>query len=180
MEDLEHSATPEWGKFIARKLAATLKPRTRPSPASVPLNTTNLALGDAQPEIAEVGWLQPTANRVPASDPITSPLLDSGKLYATGLYAHAPSRYVFNLGGKWKELTGEAGLHTQHQPRGSVAFIIKADGQEVFHSAVIRRARKASYKIDLTGVKKLGLIVDPTPDGKHNDWGLWLDPVLRR
>jgi len=127
-----------------------------------------------------VGWLQPAANRVPPNSEVLSPLLDSGKPYATGLYAHAPSRYVFELGGRWKELSGEAGLHTLHQPYGSVAFIIKTDGHAVYRSAVIRGADKATYKIDLAGVKRVELIVDPTDDGNHNDWGLWLDPVLSR
>jgi hypothetical protein len=111
---------------------------------------------------------------------VTSPLLDSGKVYATGLYAHAPSRYVFELGGKWKELTGEAGLHTLHQPFGSVIFIVKSDGHEVFRSGLIKGGQKAAYKVDVSDVKKLELIVDPGDEGQHNDWALWLEPVLSR
>jgi hypothetical protein len=180
LRNLEANTTPEWAMVIARKLAGTLQAAAKPIPADVPARTTKLPLGDAQSQSAEVGWLKPAANRVPSNDQVTSPLLDSGKLYATGLYAHAPSRYVFNLGGKWKELSGEAGLHTLHQPFGSVIFIIKADGREAFRSAVIRGAKKAQYKINVTGVKKVELIVDPTDDGNHNDWGLWLDPLLSR
>ncbi len=180
LRKLEASQAPELAKRIARKLVKTLSTKLKLAPADVPSTISALALGDARAESAEVGWLIPAANRVPANDQVRSPLLDSGTLYSTGLYAHAPSRYVFNLGGKWKELAGAGGLHTLHQRYGSVAFIIKADGREVFRSAIIHGPDKAKYNINVSGVKKLELIVDPTQDGNHNDWGLWLDPILNR
>ena len=180
LQKIEGGTTPELAKVIGRKLVATLTRDRKPSPFDVPAATTQFALGDARPTSAEVGWLAPAANRIPSNDQIPSALLDSGKLYATGLYAHAPSKYVFDLGGKWKELNGEAGLHTLQQPYGSVIFILKTDGREVFRSAVVRGAKAVAYKINVDGVKKLELIVDPADDGKGNDWGLWLDPTLSR
>jgi hypothetical protein len=180
LQQLEKSDAPDLAKAVARKLSATLDKAPRLSAAEVPDTTTTLALGDARPEVAEVGWLQPAANRIPTSEQMDSPVLDSGNIYATGLYAHAPSRYIFNLGGKWKELSGKAGLHTLHQPYGSVAFIVRTDGHEAFRSPIIRGAKQATYKLDVTGVKQLELLVDPTDDGNHNDWGLWLEPVLSR
>ena len=116
-----------------------------------------MPLGDARPELAEVGWLKPAANRIPLNDEIESPLLDSGKIYATGLFAHAPSRYVYNLGGKWKTLRGEAGLHTAFQPFAfGVVFVIKADGKEVFHSSVIRGSNHVRYDVDVTRREDVG------------------------
>jgi hypothetical protein len=180
LENLEKSPASDLTKTIGRTLVETLKSSPKPSPADIPAATSRFYLGNAQPKSAEVGWLQPMANRVPLDRGVDSPLLDSGKLYATGLYAHAPSKYVFDLDGKWRELSGEAGLHTVQQPYGSVIFIIKTDGREAFHSKIIRHAQKASYKINVAGVKTLELIVDPTSDGNGNDWGLWLDPILSR
>jgi len=107
-------------------------------------------------------------------------LLDSGEIHATGLYAHAPSRYVYDLGGKWKTLRGEAGLHAAQQPYGSVVFVIKADGKELFRSPIIRKSAKASYEVDMKGVKTLELVVEDGGNGNGNDWGLWLDPSLSR
>ena len=180
LQKLEASNTPDLAKAIARKLVGTLQAESKPKPASAPATITNLALGDAQAESAEVGWLKPAANRIPLNEEIESPLLDSGKIYATGLYAHSPSRYVFDLGGKWKRLRGEAGLHTFHQPHGSVVFVIKADGKEVFRSPTIRGSTKASYEIDVMGVSMLELIVEKATDRNGGNWGLWLDPVLSR
>jgi len=180
LERLEGSGAAELTLTVARKLVNSLNHEPGPSPADVSQTVTRLALGDARSISAEVGWLKPAANRIPPNNEVKSVLLDSGKVYATGLYAHAPSKYVFDLGGKWKHLAGEAGLHTLEQPYGSVAFIINADGREIFHSRVIRGGKKAAYDVDVTGVRKLELIVDPAGDGKSNDWGLWLDPMLER
>jgi NPCBM/NEW2 domain len=177
---IEQSNAPALVKTVARKLVATLEETPKPSPADMPPQITQLSLGDARPELAKVGWLKPAANRIPPNDEIESPLLDSGKIYATGLFAHSPSRYVYDLGGKWPTLCGQAGLHTAYQPYGSVVFIIKADGKEVFRSKVIRGQAKASYDIDVTGVKTLELIVDKAGDRNGGNWALWLDPTLFR
>ena len=178
---LEQGSAPELTKTIARKLVGTMKDEPKPVPASVPPAVTELALGDARPQTAKVGWLKPMANRIPPGSQIGSPLLDSGKIYATGLYAHSPSRYVFDLGGKWKGLQGEAGLHTAFQPYAwGVVFVIKTDGREVFRSLAIRGPTKPSYTVDLTGVKTLELIVEKASEQNGCNWGLWLDPVVSR
>jgi hypothetical protein len=181
LRKLEKGKAPELAKVIARELVGTLKDEPKPTPASVPVQVTQLALGDARAESAEVGWLVPAANRVPPNDQVTSPLLDSGKLYATGLYAHSPSRYIYELDGKWKMLRGEAGVHTPAQPYAAgVVFVIKTDGKEAFRSPVIRGATKTSYAADVSGVKTLELVVEMANSENHNNWALWLDPMLSR
>jgi hypothetical protein len=178
---LQHSDAPELAKIVARKLMAELESEPKPTPADVPSEVTKAALGDLRPRSAEVGWLKPAANRIPLNGQIVSPLLDSGKIHATGLYAHAPSRYVFDLGGKWNALRGEAGLHTAFQPYAfGVVFVIKTDGKEVFRSSIIRGTTQVSYDIDVTGVRTLELLVDKAYDKNGGDWGLWLDPTLFR
>ena len=56
---LERGSAPELTKTVARKLVGALRDVPKPVPASVPPAVTELALGDAQPQIAEVGWLKP-------------------------------------------------------------------------------------------------------------------------
>jgi hypothetical protein len=178
---LEQGNASELNKTVAKKLAATLGNEPKPTPDSVPTEVIELALGDAKPVVAEVGWLKPAANCIPPGDDIHSPLLDSGRIYATGLYAHSPSRYVFELGGKWQQLRGEAGLHTAYQPYAfGVVFVIKTDGQEVFRSSPVRGMAKPKYEVDLTGVKKLELIVEKASDRNGGNWALWLEPTLFR
>lgn len=179
-DQLGKSRAPALARRIAGKLAATLAGGPQFTPAGAPPDLKELALGDAKETSAAVGWFKPSANRMPANDEVPSPLLDCGTFYATGLFAHAPSRYVFALGGKWKTLRGEGGLHTLQQPYGSVDFVIQGDGRELFHSPVIRGAAKAAYQVDVSGVQTLELIVGDGGNGNGNDWALWLDPVLTR
>jgi len=180
LEKLESGPAPLLAKAVGSNLVATLREDPKPVPADVPPSVTELPLGDARPQVAEVGWLEPAANRIPKNQQVASPLLDVGKVYATGLYAHPPSKYVFDLGGKWKTLRGEAGLHAAFQDYGAVSFIIKTDGKEAFRSHVIRRANLARYEVDVTGVKMLELIVNSENARNAGTWGLWLDPTLSR
>jgi NPCBM/NEW2 domain-containing protein len=178
---IEQNSAVELEKSVARKLMASLENEPKPAPADVPPEVSQLPLGDARPELAEVGWLKPAANRIPLNEHVESPLLDSGRIYATGLFAHAPSRYVYNLGSKWKKLRGEAGLHTAFQACAfGIVFVIKTDGREVFRSSIIRGTAKPNYEIDLSGVKTLELLVEKAYDQNGCNWSLWLDPILFR
>lgn len=178
---LEKSNPPEPATEIARKLVATFQSDSTSNPADAPSDLKKLPLGDARAQSAEVGWLKPAQNRVPTNDNVPSPLLDSGKIYATGLYAHSHSRYTFDLGGKWKTLRGEAGIHTHHQPYAvGVVFVIKTDGKEAFRSSAIRGSSKANYEVDVSNAKSLELIVEKATDRNGNNWALWLDPTLFR
>lgn len=178
---IEQSRATEREKSVARKLMETLGNAPKPVPAEAPREVTQLPLGDARPETAEVGWLQPVANRIPPNGEIQSPVLDCGGIYATGLYAHSPSRYGFELGGKWKTLRGEAGLHTAMQGKAyGIIFVIKADGKELFRSAIIRGSKRPGYDLDVTGVKRLELLVEKAGEQNGGNWGLWLEPTLFR
>lgn len=178
---IEQGSATDQEKTVARKLAATLENRPKPAPADVPATVIRMPLGDCRSELAEVGWLKPQANRIPLNGEIASPLLDSGRIYATGLFAHAPSRYVYNLDGEWKRLRGEAGVHTAFQPYAPGAvFVIKTDGREVFRSRTILGSHHARYNVDVTGTKTLELVVEKAQERNGGNWALWLEPVLSR
>jgi len=178
---IRKSETPELEKTIARNLVDTLRGKPKPSPAGVAADVATVMLADTQPRESTVGWLTPSANRIPTNPQIDSPLLDCGTLFATGFFAHSPSRYVFDLDGKWKNLHGEGGLHTAMQAYAyGVIFIIKADGKEVYRSSTIRGSKKAEYDLDITGVKTLELMVDKASERNGGNWALWLDPQLNR
>ena len=180
LEELAKSPAPALAKVVGSNLVATLRNGAKPAPADVPPEVKELPLGNARPQVAEVGWLKPAANRIPKNEQVASPLLDVGRIYATGLYAHPPSKYVFDLGGKWKTLQGEAGLHTAFQDYGAVSFVINTDGKEAFHSRIIRHAGISRYRLDVSGVKLLELVVKSENPKNAGTWGLWLDPTLSR
>jgi hypothetical protein len=181
LQKLEQSNAAESLKLVARKLVATLDTKDQTTPAKVSDRLKELPVGDALAEHAEVGWLKPSANRIPAGDQVDSPLLDSGNIYPTGLFAHSPSQYVYDLGGKWKRLKGEGGLHSEFQTcAAGVKFVIKGDGKELFRSNVIRDAKKTVYDVDVARVNRLELIVESAQNQNGCNWALWLEPMLFR
>jgi hypothetical protein len=114
-------------------------------------------------------------NRQPEGNPL--PIAGS-RLLTRGLYAHAPARHVWDLGGKWARLAGTAGLADGHA--GSVVFTIIADGRELWHSKLIKEGGAESYDVSVKDAQQLELIVSDGGDGNRSDWGLWLEPTLTR
>ncbi|MCP5536962.1 MAG: NPCBM/NEW2 domain-containing protein [Akkermansiaceae bacterium] len=146
-----------------------------PSPDQVAPTITSIAIGDATPTTAEVGYGKPTYNRLPARDPL---LRAGDHIFTSGIYAHAPAKHTYQLGGHWKKLTGSCGL-AQHAD-GSVVFIIKADGQQLWSSGHAKTGQIHRFNLDVTGKQNLEFIVDDNNDSTRSDWGLWLDPTLSR
>jgi len=148
-----------------------------PSLADVTTNT--VSLGRVQWSEARVGWSKPARNHFPRAVGPELPFLCLGGRYVTdGLYAHAPSQYVFELGGRWKTFTAEVGL--QAGGFGSVVFVVRADGRERFRSKLLKRDATARVSVDVAGVKRLELITENGGDGNQGDWGIWANPVLAR
>ena len=143
--------------------------------AEVPEQTHSLLLATCRAAEAKVGWLEPAYDHLPRPEAVIE---SAGRLYESGIYAHAPALHRYDLGGKWRRLGGACGLPTQ--AGGSVVFVIKADGREVFQSPPVSPGRTESYDIDLTGVMTLELITADAGDGNGADWGVWLAPNLSR
>lgn len=121
-------------------------------------------------EVAEVGW----------SEPYCGPHASGRKEFENTFWAHAPSKYVFRLGRKWKTLETSyglirrAGLHA-----ANCIFIVKGDGKELFRSAPIRDNLDRPLSLDVRNVDRLELIVDP--NGTNNeDQACWFEPKLKR
>ncbi|MGD1978136.1 MAG: NPCBM/NEW2 domain-containing protein [Akkermansiaceae bacterium] len=173
MSETRHLKDP-----LLREITANILERGRKAtapPASADEKMTESPLTAFKASAAKVGWRRPAYNFLPEPPFL---LESSGQLFRTGIYAHAPARHQYDLGGKWKTLTGKAGLPSSKA--GSVVFEIKGDGKTLWKSKTVKSGQPVSYSVKVEGVKTLELIVDPTRDGPGSDWGLWLEPVLRR
>jgi len=145
------------------------------SPAQVKKDVKEAGLTSFRATSAKVGWNQPAFNRIPEG----SLLLEAGgELFATGIYAHAPARHEYDLGGEWRMFRGKAGVASGHS--GSVEFEVLGDGKSLWKSAVVREGELVPFEVKVEGVKQLELTVSPTEDGPGSDWGLWLEPQLKR
>jgi hypothetical protein len=161
--------------FAAAVLAGRAVDHTTPQTEDVDDKMTSLQLSQAEPVEARVGWLRPAYDHLPRREAL---LESAGRLYETGIYAHAPAAHRWNLAGKWKRLRGECGLPSQ--PGGSVVFVVRTDGREVFRSAKLVPGQVAAYDIDIVGVDSLELVTEDGGDGQGADWGVWLAPELTR
>jgi hypothetical protein len=143
--------------------------------ADVADNVREVWVGSIAWESATVGWGEPARNRRADSGYV----LESGRdVHATGLYAHAPSRYVYRVGGQWKRL--ESGYGLQNWAPGTVVFVVKGDGKELFRSDVVQDWKEGHISVDIAGVDTLELIVEPTQDGTYADCSIWFSPRLTR
>ena len=101
------------------------------------------------------------------------------RLFPRGLYAHAKSSHLWDLGGKWKTLEGHAGLPDGHDD-GSCVFVVKADGKELWRSPKTEPGALRSFKVSVEGVSNLELLVEDAGDGIGSDWGCWFAPQVTR
>ena len=166
-------ASPAVIKQWAKTLADIAGPEPEwPALRDVPATTKDISLGRVAWEKATVGWMQPARNHFPRSvDPQMPFLCLSGRYFADGLDAHAPSRYVFKLDGKWKKFTSSAGL--QPGGDGSGALCVKADDRELDRLWVLRHTQSTRIDLDVSGCKFLELLVGDASDGNRGDWAVW-------
>lgn len=156
-------------------LAARSPDRKTVFPADAPADVKSLLLSAATPADARVGWLKPAYDHLPRREAL---LVSAGRVFERGIYAHAASTHGYDLGGRWDRLSGTCGLPTQ--PGGSVVFVIRADGREIFRSKKLGPDQLESFDLDVAGVQRVVLATEDGGDGKNGDWGAWFEPQLSR
>ena len=166
------------GKAATALVEAAQGKNVQLEPAAVPAGTKSIPLSRLKPETATVGWGRPSYDILPAPEFL---IQCGGQWFATGIYAHAPALHRYDLTkGEGKKLVGKCGLPSNDWNAGSVVFVIRADGKEVFRSPKTEPGLARPFEINLTGVRALELGTEDAGDGGNNDWGLWLDAMVSR
>jgi hypothetical protein len=106
---------------------------------------------------------------------VTGGLLRSGgRLYLKGLGMHSAARLTYTLQGPYKRFQAELGIDDSTAGGGSVRFRVFIDGHETFSSDIVRGGMTpVPLSLDLSGAKRLDLIVDYADRGDvldHADW----------
>jgi len=172
LQKLSQSKDPQ-SAAIARRLLA--RGHLHPEPSKLDAKMTDVSLADTTPTSAKVGYFTPVYNRLPGGHPL---LQAGGRIFSSGIYAHAPANHTYSLGGKWKKFTGICGV--AQSGAGSVVFVIKADGKVLWRSKLTKSGKLHRYDVDINGKQNLELIVENGGDGNASDWGVWLEPNLQR
>lgn len=142
----------------------------------------SLFLSDAIWEKAKVGWGAPARNQYYIGREVRNAVLLElgGQFYEKGLYAHAPSVYEFDLGGKWKTFEATVGLQGGVGPMGRSRFLVKGDGELLFSTLALRGSETREVRVDVSGVNKLVLEVESTIEGNPQCWSVWGAPRVSR
>lgn len=102
------------------------------------------------------------------------PLTIAGKVYKRGIGTHARSELAIALDGEATRFLSLVGVDDEMRGRGSVRFAVEADGKRVAETGVIRGGEAPQViSADLTGAKRMILIVEDGGDGiaaDHADW----------
>ena len=108
-----------------------------------------------------------------------SPLSVQYAFYRYGVGTHANSYIVFDINRKFRKFSTDYGIDTQAGSNGSAIFKIYGDSTLLFESKKIGRFDLPRHAdVDLTGVKKLELVVTDAGDGINDDHADWLNPQL--
>ncbi len=112
------------------------------------------------------------------------PIRIHGTAYTHGLGTHATSEIVYDLeklGRRYARFQCDAGIDNEISAMGSVAFQVYADDEKRFDSGVIKAGEKAQkIDVDISGAKRLRLVVTDGGDGINSDHADWADARLTR
>jgi hypothetical protein len=95
---------------------------------------------------------------------------------ARGLGTHAPSEIVFDLGGRYDRFESLIGVPGPigADGNGTVTFAVDADGRRVFESGLVRGGGPCrEVSVDVSGVRRLTLVVGNAGDGQSCDEAAW-------
>lgn len=108
-------------------------------------------------------------------------LRGGGTLYLKGLGMHSASRLTYALGGSYRRFQAELAVDDQTDGRGSVGFRVFIDGQVRYTSPIIRGGQPPTpVSVDLTGAKRIDLVVDFADRADECDHANWLNARLVR
>jgi hypothetical protein len=113
-----------------------------------------------------------------------NPLRCGGKLFLKGLGVHSASRLTYDLDQPYRTLQAELGIDDQTAGRGSVEFRVFVDsgnGQwQARYASSIQRGGQApaAMSADVTGAKRISLLVEFADHGDELDYADWLNARL--
>ncbi|WP_353332146.1 NPCBM/NEW2 domain-containing protein [Bacteroides sedimenti] len=100
----------------------------------------------------------------------------AGTKYERGIGTHSISRYLLNLHGKAKSISGLVGADDKNDFGGKMEFMIIADKKIIWQSGIMQKGTPAKpFSVNLKNVQKVALLVTEGGDGIMYDHADWLN-----
>jgi len=113
----------------------------------------------------------------PPGNPAT-PFKINEKSFSKGIAA-PEGLIVVNLKGAADKFEGLVGMD-DNVPKGGIRFVIMGDRKELFKTSIIHKGSDPiPFKVNLSGVKKLYLIVENDGDGIHTAHADWVNAYIK-
>jgi len=108
-----------------------------------------------------------------------TPLSLRGTTYAKGIGVAGPSSVVIRLKRACTTFSATIGVDDKARGNGSVSFQVWADGSKLFDSNVLTgSSNPLPVRVDVTGKRRLKLLVTTGGDGSGFDYADWADAQL--
>jgi alpha-galactosidase len=102
-----------------------------------------------------------------------------GVTYARGVGSHANAEWEIDLFGDALQFIAAVGVNDEVGELGSVRFRVFVDGREAAASEIIRGGQPArTLKVDLTGARRMTLVVEDGGDGINYDHADWAQALI--
>jgi alpha-galactosidase len=113
----------------------------------------------------DCGWGTPQANKSVEGNTLSI----AGQKFERGVGTHAISTFQLNINKNGKRFLAAVGVDDEATDKGSVEFLVLGDKKIIWQSGIMKKGT-ASKKInvDISNIKKLGLLV--TDGGDNIDW----------
>ncbi len=132
-------------------------------------------LSDLQPESVKFTPLFATDKPFPALEKFFAPRMDrnfdgeplriGSQQFSKGLSIHSRTEIIYRLPGKFSRLKAIAGIDSAVRPRGDVQLVIRADERVLLDKIITGRDQAEPIDLDITGARRLVILVDFGPDG---------------
>ncbi|MBI4535556.1 MAG: NPCBM/NEW2 domain-containing protein [Ignavibacteriae bacterium] len=144
----------------------------------IPAIPNEVRLSDLEAVRSTIGWGTIEMNKSVTGKPLTI----GGKVFQKGIGTHAASVVEYNLRGLFETLAAQVGIDDGNgSEKGSVEFIVLADGKELWRSGLMKKEDGAKpLSVSIAGVRKLLLRVTDGGDGIDYDHADWADPIVQR
>ncbi|MEM8670718.1 MAG: NPCBM/NEW2 domain-containing protein [Planctomycetota bacterium] len=102
------------------------------------------------------------------------------RVYASGIGVASNSRLEYQLSGDFSRFCATIGIDAETDGRGECVFVVRGDGKELSRTAMSGSSEPLKLELDIQGIRKLELIVEPGADLDLADHANWCDACLLR